>query len=465
MVAEVAAATQVAPSLATTALVDLDPAQVGQVNPAVLGVASVRQTIRSEDQRGCGWAGTPRSPTYSASEVRGAAAPPAEPAVHRALDRLGRDAPERGWCSSTTRATWSPRPSATTATTTCPSTSRSLAPPARRAVRAHPRLRRAEHRGHLHRPDERSPPDPGRLQLRSLHRRVRPRLPRRAGATTTRPSGWSTATARSWSRSTPASSTSPTSARSAAPEAATGRPLTSPDEREAGQGELRHPPRAPGPDAGQGSPTWGRRGGEPLAEAQGPRQLPLRLPSPRPAGASTWRTTARSSCASTLPEQVREMRLDGPGYARALQALKEEFPYYIRSVEFETLPDWLGHRSLDKGTMRPTRTYRRHAGTDSGPRPPGADQRRPGRGDRPLAAGQPSVAACPPASGASSRPPSRPPSPRAAVSRASHTSRAATTPAASREPVTDPAELAKIPGSSDAARDPRPRARHPRALA
>ena len=35
------------------------------------------------------------------------------------------------------------------------------------------------------------------------------------------------------------------------------------------------------------------------------------------------------------------MRLDGPGYAKALQTLKQEFPYYIRSVEFESVPDWL----------------------------------------------------------------------------------------------------------------------------
>ena len=113
------------------------------------------------------------------------------------------------------------------------------------------------------------------------------------------------------------------------------------------------------------------------------------------------------------------MRLDGPGYARALQALKEEFPYYIRSVEFETLPDWLGHRSFDKGAIRPTRTYRRHAETDSGHVRPGQTNADLGGVTDLSRRANGSVAACPPASGASSRPPSRPPSPRAAVSRAS----------------------------------------------
>ena len=51
---------------------------------------------------------------------------------------------------------------------------------------------------------------------------------------------------------------------------------------------------------------------------------------------------------------VRELQLNGEGYNRALKALKQEFPYYIRSVTFEPLPQFLANRGM------PRAGYKRH---------------------------------------------------------------------------------------------------------
>jgi len=62
----------------------------------------------------------------------------------------------------------------------------------------------------------------------------------------------------------------------------------------------------------------------------------------------------------------RMYRLDGPGYADALKALKQEFPYYIRRADWRPLPQWNEQRGLprgdhptfagpDKGYVRPDR--------------------------------------------------------------------------------------------------------------
>ena len=65
---------------------------------------------------------------------------------------------------------------------------------------------------------------------------------------------------------------------------------------------------------------------------------------------------------------VRRLKLDGPGYERALRTLKQEFPYYIRTATYEPLTDWLrsrglpneqGHRndfSNDRGQVKPGQT-------------------------------------------------------------------------------------------------------------
>jgi len=57
---------------------------------------------------------------------------------------------------------------------------------------------------------------------------------------------------------------------------------------------------------------------------------------------------------------VRELRLNGEGYNRAMKALKQEFPYYIRTATFQSLPEWLGARSL------PTMGYKRQAPKEMG---------------------------------------------------------------------------------------------------
>ena len=58
---------------------------------------------------------------------------------------------------------------------------------------------------------------------------------------------------------------------------------------------------------------------------------------------------------------VRRMRLDGPGYDRAMKALKQEFPYFLRNAEWQSLPDWMRSRGL-----RPTPDMRVHVPVDRG---------------------------------------------------------------------------------------------------
>jgi hypothetical protein len=55
---------------------------------------------------------------------------------------------------------------------------------------------------------------------------------------------------------------------------------------------------------------------------------------------------------------VRKLRLDGGGYFRAMRALQQEFPYYIRNVDFRPLPEWLKEQGLR------TMGYRRGAPSD-----------------------------------------------------------------------------------------------------
>jgi hypothetical protein len=43
---------------------------------------------------------------------------------------------------------------------------------------------------------------------------------------------------------------------------------------------------------------------------------------------------------------VRKLKLDGSGYFRAMRALQQEFPYYLRKVDFQPLPKWLQGRGL-----------------------------------------------------------------------------------------------------------------------
>lgn len=60
---------------------------------------------------------------------------------------------------------------------------------------------------------------------------------------------------------------------------------------------------------------------------------------------------------------VRELKLDGEGYYRAMRSLKQEFPYYIRSVDFEERPLFLTDRKLNTpGQKLPSRG----GGTDRG---------------------------------------------------------------------------------------------------
>ncbi|HEY5787490.1 MAG TPA: hypothetical protein VIT65_22220 [Microlunatus sp.] len=55
---------------------------------------------------------------------------------------------------------------------------------------------------------------------------------------------------------------------------------------------------------------------------------------------------------------VRKLKLDGTGYFRAMRALKQEFPYYIRNVDFRPLPEWLKQQGLS------TMGYKRGAPSD-----------------------------------------------------------------------------------------------------
>ena len=49
---------------------------------------------------------------------------------------------------------------------------------------------------------------------------------------------------------------------------------------------------------------------------------------------------------------VQRMKLDGEGYYQAMRALKQEFPYYIRTATYEPLKEWLADRDLDAGENR-----------------------------------------------------------------------------------------------------------------
>lgn len=58
---------------------------------------------------------------------------------------------------------------------------------------------------------------------------------------------------------------------------------------------------------------------------------------------------------------ARKLKLDGPGYDRALKTLRQEFPYYIRQAKWESLPDYLRARRIGN-----EREFRRFAGKDLG---------------------------------------------------------------------------------------------------
>ena len=58
-----------------------------------------------------------------------------------------------------------------------------------------------------------------------------------------------------------------------------------------------------------------------------------------------WRATRDEMGAAAY----RMYRLDGPGYNGALKALKQEFPYFLRDVKWEPLPDFNMDRGLPRG--------------------------------------------------------------------------------------------------------------------
>lgn len=65
---------------------------------------------------------------------------------------------------------------------------------------------------------------------------------------------------------------------------------------------------------------------------------------------------------------VRRLQLDGAGYDRAMKALRQEFPYFIRRADWQSLPDWHRARGMrnrnnftrvgvrDKGYVEPGQT-------------------------------------------------------------------------------------------------------------
>ena len=61
-------------------------------------------------------------------------------------------------------------------------------------------------------------------------------------------------------------------------------------------------------------------------------------------------------------DQIKPYQLDGEGYAAALNALQQEFPYFIRSVDFEAMPDFVESRGLYEENEKPPR---RRAGKDT----------------------------------------------------------------------------------------------------
>lgn len=54
--------------------------------------------------------------------------------------------------------------------------------------------------------------------------------------------------------------------------------------------------------------------------------------------------TTQEMLSEVKDNQVRRLALDGKGYGAAMAALKQEFPFYIRSASYETLPEFLGRR-------------------------------------------------------------------------------------------------------------------------
>lgn len=66
--------------------------------------------------------------------------------------------------------------------------------------------------------------------------------------------------------------------------------------------------------------------------------------------------------------RVRRLQLDGAGYDRAMKALRQEFPYFIRDASWQSLPDWVRTRGManttnltrdrspDRGHVRPGQT-------------------------------------------------------------------------------------------------------------
>lgn len=69
--------------------------------------------------------------------------------------------------------------------------------------------------------------------------------------------------------------------------------------------------------------------------------------------------------ADQMDNRYRKIQLDGEGYHRALKALQEEFPYFIRDVRRDTIEEFTNVRGLNdaKGEDARMRTYR---GTDQG---------------------------------------------------------------------------------------------------
>jgi hypothetical protein len=63
---------------------------------------------------------------------------------------------------------------------------------------------------------------------------------------------------------------------------------------------------------------------------------------------------------------VRRLQLNGAGYDKAMKALQQEFPYFIRRAEWESLPDW--HRTRG---MRNRNSFSRVGAKDSGHVKPG----------------------------------------------------------------------------------------------
>lgn len=57
----------------------------------------------------------------------------------------------------------------------------------------------------------------------------------------------------------------------------------------------------------------------------------------------------RNQVRGVRDQRVQRMQLDGEGYARALDALQEEFPYFIRNVSYETRRDFV----TDRKQLRP----------------------------------------------------------------------------------------------------------------